>query len=208
MRQPSRSGLAVALIMSALLLILAPPAPAHVREVVGRFRLTFGWREEPAFTGSKNFVEVAVADAAGAPVSDLGGPLTAEVSFGDRLISLPLLPAEGQPGQFRASLVPTRPGTYSFHITGRVKGQAIDTRATCSQRTFDCVADVSAVEFPAKDPSTGQLAQRLERALPRAEGARDTAGGAHDIAIGAIAVAALALGAAIGLGVRWGRKST
>jgi hypothetical protein len=193
--------------MAALLLTLPPPASAHETQGVGRFRLTMGWGDEPAFSGSKNFVEVTVSDAAGDPVTDLSGPLTVEVSFGDELIVLPLLPAGERPGKFRAWLVPTRPGTYTFHITGRVQGQTIDTRSTCSDKTFDCVTDVSEVQFPAKEPSAGQLAERVSRALPRAERAVDTAARAWNVALAALAVAVLALAAAIGVGVRKGRKN-
>ena len=169
MPRHGRTRLAVALGTTALLLTLPPPASAHETQAAGQVHLTIGGGEEPAFTGSKNFVTVAVSDATGAPVADPGGSLTVEVSFGDERVVLPLLPAGGHRGEFRAWLVPTRAGTYAFHITGTVKGQAIDARSTCSDKTFDCVTDVSEVQFPARDPSTGQLAERVSRALPRAE---------------------------------------
>jgi hypothetical protein len=163
-----------------------------------------GWGEEPAFSGFRNFVEVDVADATGRPVADLGGTLSVEVSFGDERISLPLLPDRGQPGKFRAWLVPTRPGTYSFHITGTVKGQSIDMTSTCSPETFACVAEVSEIQFPVRDPSAGQLADRISRELPRAEAALETASGARTLAMAGLAGAIIALGAAIGFGVRKG----
>ena len=193
--------------LAALLLTLPAPASAHETQTVNRLRLTIGWGDEPVFSGAKNSVEVDVSDATGAPVTDPGGSLTAEVSFGDERIVLPLQPSGQRPGKFRAWLVPTRPGTYTFHITGTVKGQTIDTSSTCSDKTFDCVTDVSDVQFPAKDPSAGQLAESVSRALPRAERAMDTAAGARNVAMAAIGVAALALAAAIGLGVRKGRKA-
>ena len=117
---------------------------------------------------------------------------------------LSLLPARGQPGKFRAWLVPTRPGTYTFHITGTAKGQPIDMTSTCSPETFACVADVSDIQFPVKDPSAGQLADRLSRELPRAEAAMETATGARTLAFAGLAGAVIALGAAIGFGVRKG----
>src|SRR5205807_1808652 len=108
------------------------------------------------------------------PIGDLGGALTAQVSFGDERMMLPLR-AGARPGELLATLVPTRAGTYSFRIAGRVRGQVLDTTSTCSDTTFACVTDVSEAEFPAKDPSPGQLAERLARGLPRAERARSTA---------------------------------
>jgi hypothetical protein len=193
-----------ALAAIALLVAAWTPAAAHETKGVGDLRLTVGWGEEPAFSGFRNFVEVDVADATGRPVADLGGTLSVEVSFGDERISLPLLPDRGQPGKFRAWLVPTRPGTYSFHITGTVKGQSIDMTSTCSPETFACVAEVSEIQFPVRDPSAGQLADRISRELPRAEAALETASGARTLAMAGLAGAIIALGAAIGFGVRKG----
>lgn len=191
----------------AVIILLAAwtPSAAHETKAVGGLRLTVGWGEEPAFSGFRNFVEVDVVDGAGHPVVDLGGgALSAEVSFGDEHIPLSLVPARGQPGKFRAWLVPTRPGTYSFHVTGTIKGQAIDMTSTCSDTTFACVADVSAIQFPVKDPSAGQLADRLTRELPRAQGALETAASARTVAFAGLAGAVVALGAAIGFGMRKG----
>lgn len=199
-RWPIASGLA------ALLLTL-PPAAAHETQSVKQYRLTLGWGDEPAYSGYKNSVDVDVADGAGVPVTDLGGgSLAVEVSFGDARIVLPLLPSGERPGRFRAGLVPTRAGTYSFHVTGTVKGQTIDARSTCSDQTFHCVTDVAELQFPAKDPSAGQLAESIGRALPRAERAMDAASNARNVARAAIAVAALALVAAVAFGARKGKQ--
>jgi hypothetical protein len=180
-----------------IVVMLSPCASAHERKVVGPYRLTIGWGEEPAFTGARNSVSVAVSDASGAPVTDPGGSLAVEVSFGNERITLALQPAWQRPGEFQAWLVPTRSGTYSFHVTGTLKGHAIDTTSTCSDKTFHCVADVSEVQFPAKDPSVAQLTERVNRALPRAERAIDTAAAAQKAAIAALTVAALALAATL-----------
>ncbi|MGB2717971.1 MAG: hypothetical protein WBC51_27540 [Vicinamibacterales bacterium] len=194
---------AVTLIATVVLLVLLmPPVIAHERKTLGQVRLTIGWWEEPALSGSRNAVEVDVADARGAPIADLGGgSLAVEIAFGDQRITLPLRPSR-PPGRFVAWLVPNRPGTYTFRITGKVKNQAIDTTSTCSDATFECVVDVSELQFPAKDPSTSQLADRVTRGLPRAEQAVAMAASARTVALAAIGVAGVALVAAIGLGVR------
>lgn len=206
MSEVGRTWRVFALGMTAFVLALPAPASAHETQKVDRLHLTIGWGDEPTFTGSRNSVEVDLSDAAGKPVTDPEASLSVEVSFGDQRFALPLLPAGERSGKYRAWLVPTRPGTYTFHITGNVKGQAIDATSTCSDRTFDCVRDASEIQFPAKDPSAGQLAERVSRALPRAERALDAAASARTIALVAIAVAALALIAALGLGARKGRK--
>jgi hypothetical protein len=191
--------------VTALLLTVSHPALAHETQSVKQYRLTLGWGDEPAYSGYKNSVDVDLADGAGAPVTDLGGgSLAVEVSFGDERIVLPLLPSGQRPGRFRAGLVPTRAGTYTFHVTGTVKGQTIDARSTCSEQTFHCVSDVSELQFPTKDPSAGQLALSIERALPRAERALDVASNARSTAIAAVVVAALAL--ALAFAARKGKQ--
>jgi hypothetical protein len=181
-------------VVVAIAFALPAGAAAHVEKRSGPFRVTMGWGEEPAYSGAPNFVEVTVADAAGTPVAVPPGALDAEVSFGQAaaVITLPLV-LTGERGRLRATMVPTRPGTYRFHVTGTVRGRPVDARATCSGATFDCVSSATAVQFPAKDPSNGELAERIERGLPRAERAADRADSGHTLAIAALVVAALAL---------------
>jgi hypothetical protein len=193
MRRRDRSLQSVVAFLGMLAMAFPAGAGAHVAERSGPFRVTMGWGEEPAYTGAPNFVEVAVTDiASGAAPAIPPGALDVEVSFGQNAATttLPLTPS-GTRGQLRATIVPTRPGTYAFHVTGTVRDKPLDVQATCSPSTFDCVSDASAVQFPAKDPSTGQLAERVERGIARAE--RADSGGNDGIAIAALIVAALAL---------------
>lgn len=185
----------VALAMSA---VVSPTGHAHERKIVGQYQLVIGWGDEPAFSGMKNAVEIDLADRTGKPVTDLGGgSLSVEVIYGDQRLTLPLRPVREPQGKFRAWLVPTRAGTYTFHISGTVKGEALDVSSTCSDTTFACVTDVAELQFPAKDPSAGQLADRMSRGLPRAEQAASTAGVARLIALTAMALAAVAIAVAM-----------
>jgi len=177
----------------ALVLLGAPAASAHDHLVSGDYRLTIGWADEPAFVGLKNAVSVAITDKAESPVLDAGAPLMVEVSFAGQRASLPLEPVRQRPGEFRAWLLPTRPGTYGFRIVGTIRGQHVDTTSTCSEKTFHCVTDLTAIQFPAKDPSLGDLAERVSRALPRAERAGESATSARMFAILAAVAAAGAL---------------
>ena len=194
------------LIVTGLVLALSPPASAHVVEPSGPFRVTMGWGVEPALTGAQNFVEVSVEDASGAPVRPRAGELSVEVTFGATARTMPLAPSD-EGGGLRAVLVPTRPGTYAFHVTGTLRGRPVDVRATCSERTFDCVQDAAAFQFPAREPSTGEVAQRADRQTARAtRDAKDSADDARTLALVAVIVAALALVAAVVLGLR-GRRA-
>ena len=62
-----------------------------------------------------------------------------------------------------------RPGTYSFHVTGTVHGQKIDETFTSSEKTFDNIAAAKEVEFPAKDPTSDELATKVDQLGTRAE---------------------------------------
>ena len=207
MRRDPRSAHVIALGVTVLMLALPAQAPAHETKLIGAGRLTIGWAEEPALSGLKNAIEVDVVDTRGAPLADPHASLAVEVSFGSERIKLPMAAAAQHPGRFRAAIVPTRPGTYTFRVTGTIKGQSVDAAFTCSETTFACVTDISAVQFPAKDPSAGELAERISRSLPRAERALEASARARNVGFAAIAVAALALAVTIGVTVRRGGRS-
>ena len=201
MRERGRVRLSAALLLSVVALAWPVPASAHDTTASGPFRLRLGWADEPPFSGSKNSVQVTVTTADARPVADVGGALTVEVAFGADRVVLPLAPT-GRPGEVQAALVPTRAGTYAFHVTGAIEGQSIDASSTCSEETFDCVADAAEIQFPAKDPPTGLVAARIERDLRRAEESRTAASTARRLSTAAVALAAVAL--AVG-GVAWRR---
>jgi hypothetical protein len=152
--------------------------------------VVLGWASEPAYTGSLNAVIVSLADSKG-PLSKPDGALTVEVAFGTERTTLALEPVPNRAHEFQAALVPTRAGTYTFRVTGTINKQPIDVTSTCSDSTFHCVTDAAAIQFPVKDPSVGQLAERVERALPRAADAGSTAAGARTLALIALALSVL-----------------
>jgi hypothetical protein len=192
----------VVLILTGLLLALAPPASAHVARTSGQYRVTMGWGEEPALSGAQNFVDVEVSGAQGVPVRVPAGALTVQVTTGGAAKTLALEPGDF-PGAYRAVLVPTRPGTYAFRVTGRVRGTPLDVAASCSERTFDCVRDASGFQFPGREPTAGEAAARADREIARAERRADErVDRARSLAIGALAVALLALAAAVATAVR------
>jgi hypothetical protein len=185
----------------------AAPAWAHETRGTGPVRFVVGWGDEPAYTGFKNSVQVTVSEANGAPVTDLGDALTVEVIKGEDRTTLPLAPnfrvgGFGTPGDYRAWLTPTRPGSFTFHLTGTVRGQKVDETFTSSKTTFNEVEDVTTIAFPAKDPSTGQLATRIDREVPRLETAvreaEDRADSAQTLALAGVGLGAVGLVVAAG----------
>lgn len=188
---------AVILIMGAI----NGRAVAHEHRLVGRIEMVVGWADEPTFAGFKNGVQLMLSEHEN-PLLDLGDTLKVEVQFGNEKAGpLPIQRAfgktYGRPGDYRAPLIPTRAGTYTFHFLGTIKDEKIDQSFTCSEKTFDCVGDTASIEFPAKDPSRAELAGRLERLGPRMESAvsaaNDAASMAKTLGIIGIALAGVAL---------------
>jgi hypothetical protein len=155
-------------------------AAAHVVTPVGPYVLTVGFGEEPPYAGSKNSVQVLVADARG-PVTDLAGSLHAEVRFAKASKRFPIEPnfdteeGFGTPGDYRAWFIPTAPGRYTFHLFGKIHGQRVDRTFSSSPTTFDDVVDPGSVEFPDQPPTNAQLGQLLARLRPRVDEALDSA---------------------------------
>src|SRR4051794_14333622 len=138
MRQVRRTGRAAVVALAVVLLTHAAPAAAHVEKRSGPFRVSLGWVDEPALSGAPNAVEVALADAGGSAVPVPAGALQVEVSFAGTATTLPLVPAD-EGGGLRALVIPTRAGSYAFHVTGALRGRTVDVRATCGSGSFDCV---------------------------------------------------------------------
>lgn len=214
-----RVGVALATFVGAIaaLAFSAAPALAHEERQVGAYQLTVGWQHEPTYTGVENAVQIFIKDAKGNAFDDLGDPPSLKVqAINGSQTSDPLdLKAsfdpdtgEGTHGEFDASIIPTVPGDYTFHLTGTIKGQNIDEKFTSSDKTFDPVKDPSDVQFPAKVPSNQQLAQSVSRNEARsanaAKQAKDSADSAKTLAIVGIALGVVLGGAGliVALGAR------
>ena len=213
MRKRTASAVLFVLGLAAFIpALLATPALAHEERTVGKYNIAVGFGDEPAYAGQENSVQMFIHDSNDNPVTDLGETLQVEVKFGDQ--TMPTLNMEpnfevgefGIPGDYRAFFFPTRPGDYTFHITGTIKGRSVDESFTSSPSTFSSVEDASKVEFPSKDPTTGELAARLTREIPRvrqdaaaaAKRASDKASSAKTLGLVGIIVGAvgIAVGAA------------
>lgn len=204
----SLGALLVAAAALALLLVAPGAASAHVTKPAGPYRIEIGWSEEPARVGSPNAVEVTVLGADGEPLAVPAGALSVEVSYADTAVTLPLVPTESL-GTLEAQLTPTRPGAYAFAVSGRVRGRQVQVRAACSASTFNCVEGSAGPQFPVKEPSPGQLAQRLGSEAARVASANKQADDARTIALFAAIAAALGLilgGAALVAATRGRRR--
>jgi hypothetical protein len=170
LRRSSRLALALAVGATSASLATAS-ASAHVHEHVGPFSLVIGWRNEPAFVGELNGVQVTIHDAADTPVLDLKqDDLKVVVSSGaqqsEELTFEPAFDAEemeGSLGEYDASLLPTAVGEYTFHFTGAIRGQKVDLTVTSGEDTFDSIKGTGDLEFPVKLPTMSEVVTRLDR---------------------------------------------
>jgi len=203
--------IAAAIGVAALLVPLAAtPAFAHEERDFSVFHVEVGFGDEPPYIGEKNSVQLLLSSKDGKPITDLGDSLQVEVSTGNNPpMKLALEPnfevgGDGTPGDYRAWFFPTEPGKYTFHFTGTIHGRTVDQSFTSSPTGFDEVKDPSGVEYPAKDPTAGQVSARLDRETARqasaTAGAHDAANSAKTLAIVGIVVGLLGLlaGGAIG----------
>ena len=162
---------------AAFVLVLSAPALAHEERTVGAYHFVVGWGDEPAYAGLKNSVQLILSTKAGKPVTNLGDSLKVEVIFGQQQMEVPFEPAFdpeegfGTLGDYRAWLIPTAPGTYTFHLFGAIGKQKVDERFTSGPTTFDDISDPAEVEFPTKVPTGTELAGRLDREIPRVNAA-------------------------------------
>lgn len=199
----ARRAAVIGLAATAILTLPTLSADAHEEREVGDLTFVVGWASEPAFAGFGNEVQVIVSETQGEqPVED--GELEAEVIFGepesDTRTTVTLDPAFDTPNEYLGYIIPTRPGTYSFHVTGTVGGETIDETFTSGEETFDDVNNPADAEFPEQDPTRGEIAERLDRLDARLQGAAgqptEEDGGdplALWISIGAGVVAVIAL---------------
>lgn len=194
--------------VAGLLMAVSIPASAHEVRTVGAYQFTVGWLHEPAYADEQNAVQFLLKDASGNPLNDLGDTLKVEVLYqGQKMAAQSLVPTFdpdtglGMQGEYLASLIPTRPGKYTFHFTGTIKNQSVDQSFTSGPNTFDEVKEPNAVEFPAQDPTRSQVSQKLDRLDARLAAAQTSAQNdaalARDLAIVAIVLGVLGTAALV-----------
>jgi hypothetical protein len=205
---------AAALVAGALSLGAVHPALAHVVKPFGPYTIALGWLHEPAYVGFDNAVQVIVKQDT-TPLTDITDKdLTVEVSLGgQKMDATPLVPTAdpdtglGTPGEYQMHFIPTAPGNYTFHITGKIKDTPVDETATASDKTFATVDNPASVEFPAKVPSVTDLSTKLDRVSARVDKV-ESRPDALPTALVALVAALVLGGAGIGLGLSARRRSS
>ena len=139
------------------------PAFAHEGREVGDYVIEFGWRIEPAYVGIINGPEFTVEHhETGEPVEGLESTLSLMVQFGDQSKTLTVYPVFGEPGHYTADLLPTRPGDYSFHMTGTIAGTHVDEMFTSADGEFSPIEPSTDIEFPAAEADIASLQAQID----------------------------------------------
>jgi hypothetical protein len=188
---------AIVALLGTLLWAGAQPASAHESREVGPYTFVVGFLDEPAYTHIPNAVSLSISDTATeAPVEDLGDTLEVDVTFGDESFTSTLRPRFGEPGQYQADFVPSRPGQWTFRFYGTVGDLEVDETFVSGPDTFNDVNSLSEESFPVNDPSTGELAERLDQELARVnERVEENSSGSTDEVALVLSGVALLLGA-------------
>jgi hypothetical protein len=216
------AGICLGSILLLSSLALAPVASAHAAFTAGTYSIEIGWLVEPTYVGQPNAVQFTIHDKDDKPVTDLGADDIKVVvsTAGTDSPSLSFDPAfdladgGGTMGEYDASIVPTAPGDYTFHITGSVHGTAVDITATSSDATFNSVVGSTDIEFPVKLPTLDEVSTHLDRIDSRiaalqsaapagggdASAALAAAQSASDLANEALLIGALLGGAGVVIG--------
>ena len=210
MRRTMSRACVVVMLCVVIASFAAAPALAHEDRTLGRWHVAVGWAVEPAFAGYPNAVQLFLKDKDDKAVVDLGDTLQVEVTSGGKTSSnLTFAPAFepgefGTDGDYRADIIPTRPGTYTFRLNGTIKGDKIDAKFTCSEKTFDCVKEPQEIEFPAQDPGNAALDEKITRTGDRltagVNAVSDDASNAKIIGYVGMGLGAIALAYALLLG--------
>jgi len=147
MKQFVRLGVVLAVVLT----LFATVSAHEGREVGdGKYEIVFGWRVEPAYTNLLNGpeMEINTHGTDEQPVEGLDETLKLEVSYGGKTKTLKLRAVFDQPGHYTADLIPTQPGDYSFHLTGKIGDADIDEVFDSSQGEFSSVDPITDIQFP------------------------------------------------------------
>jgi hypothetical protein len=160
-------GLTCLLVMLTLVVsAVANPATAHEGRQVGPYTIELGWLLEPAYVGVYNGIEISIVEGEhdeGVPVEGADATLQLEVSFGPKSKALDLEPAADESGHYVAYLIPTRPGDYTFRLSGRIGETAVDETFASADGEFSSVEPASDLQFPEPDPTLADLQAQIDR---------------------------------------------
>jgi hypothetical protein len=142
---------------SALARPLAHPL-AHTSVDAGSYTLEVGWVDEPPIVGMKNAVFVSITHKdTDQPVEGVS-TLEVTISTGGKDRKLDVRPlSEDAPGQYAADFIPTKRGTYTVKLSGKIETTDVNTSVDIEE-----VATADSLAFPQAQPSVDDLKASLD----------------------------------------------
>ncbi len=175
-----------------LAIVVSAAALAHTTIEVGPYELEVGWVDEPPIVGMKNAVFISITNKATSQPVEGVSTLEVTISTGGKDRKLDVRPlSEDKPGQYAADFIPTRRGTYTVKLSGKIETTDVNTSVDIEE-----VGPADSLSFPDSLASSSDLQTSIDNLRGDVNTAR------------AFAVAGAALGA-IGLvlaGISLGRK--
>ena len=205
----SFSALALALLVFAF---VTPAASAHEKRNVGPYTFVVGFLNEPAYAGQENSIDFTICKGnqcnytvqdglrvVANPVNNANQTLKAEVSQGGAAsLALPLEARYANPGKYASYFVPSKVGTYTFHIFGTLSGMKIDEKFVSGPNTFSDAEQIHV--YPSantQNAQTTQAATSTQSQTPaQVQAAQNSANTAMTLGIVGIIVGVLGLAAA------------
>lgn len=145
-------------------------AHAHGHLEVDKYELTIGFKNEPAYNGEPNGLDLRVVNTeTDEPVTGLADTLQAELTFGSSSRTLDIRGVWGQDGAYTADIFPVQVGDYTWRIFGEIEGVPVDVSMTSSPDTFSPIRSKADIAFPEAEMSTGELLEKAEAAASSAQ---------------------------------------
>ena len=120
------------------------------------------------------------------PVEGADKTLKVQIRQGAQTKEFALAAVFGQPGYYRADIVPTRVGDYVWTFVGSINADQVNEKFDSADGKFDGVAAATSLEFPIPLPDPVQTAASVQAAQSDAQSTRI-------LAYGGIAVGILGL---------------
>jgi len=185
----TRLWLAAAVVVA--LTTAASAVYAHEGRHVGEYEFVVGFSVEPALEGWKNGVDLRVTghtheqEHQAMPVEGLEGTLQVAVTHVPTGASkvFKLQPVFGEPGHYKADLIPTAPGQYRFRFLGTVEGVEVDEVFESGPGRFSDIESAGDLHFPEKLPAVREIEGAARGAQSMAEQAADTANSVRTLAL-------------------------
>jgi len=213
-------------LLGFLVVSTALPAEAHEKRTVTGpndvvWNMRVGSQVEPPYTGTINAAQMFMTQTISVngvnqtvPVLGLQKYLKVNITTGGQTLTLPLKTVSTDPTQYIASFIPTVAGTYNYTYFGNINGTYFLQSFSCANGKFQCIADPTAIQFPAPTPTSYQLMNQLDslNATVSAQAAQvasanSASNNAYGIAIGGVAVGVLGLVVAVFALSRRGAKN-